>query len=62
MMLTIVCIATLILLGIALLICLLPIFVELEGLDIEKYTEPISLGITIIVCLIGFYIKLKYPK
>lgn len=61
-MLTIVCIATLILLGIALLIYLLPIFVELDGLDIEKYTEPISLGITIIVCLIGFYIKLKYPK
>lgn len=58
-MITVLCITALILLGIAFLLYLLPVIIEIEDVDLEKYTEPISLSLTIIVCIIGLYLKLQ---
>jgi asparagine N-glycosylation enzyme membrane subunit Stt3 len=58
-MTTALCITALILLGIAFLLYLLPVIIEIEDVNLEKYTEPISLSLTIIVCVIGLYLQIN---
>lgn len=54
------CLATLMLIAMALLIYIWPLMINREGGKLEKYTDPLSFSLAIIACLISFYIQLKY--